>query len=426
MLAAALLLALSAQASTAPVRGVVLISLDTVRGDRFDRMSRLESWARGGVVFDSAFTEATYTLPAHASMLTGLYPSANGAGGRPPNLRAMTPQAPRLAKLLRAAGFATAGFYSGEFVSPKFGFGEGFDVYEHERFDGRLGDVFARARAWLEGREPKDGKFFLFVHSFPVHRYLLATGGLDECKPVYDYDHPPHFDRSDDPRCANLKENYDKSAKCVDEPLGDFLSWLDSSGAGRDALVVVTSDHGEALCDGQLRSPPIGHSFPPYDSLSRVILAARWPDGRFAGARAAGLIQHVDLAPMILESAGVRVPKGLDGVSPLAALAATAPWPRSEAIFDDDRWVGVRTAAFKLIDYEDGARELYDLKTDPGERRELSAERPKELAAMLALDRRFRKSRRGVKGERPGASAETRNALKAEGYLPNDAPASKR
>ncbi|MFI5349406.1 MAG: sulfatase-like hydrolase/transferase [Elusimicrobiota bacterium] len=377
-------------------RSVIIVSIDTWRADFADSAAAFEDFSRTAARFDAAFTAATWTVPSHATMLTGRYPSGHGAGGtsprapRPPvtaDMRAISLGVPMLAEILRARGLRTAGFYFGPVLDPKWGFARGFDSYKQGRFDGSLETTLRDASSWLES-EGKKGPFFLFAHTFMVHRYVaidLEAGGT--CPPKHDYDKPvvPGPAPPIETVCAKDRARYAASVRCAGSELERLLDAVRRLGLDSDTLVIVTSDHGEALCEPHLRAPLLGHGYPPYESQIRVPLAMRFPDGRGAGARIASAVREVDIVPTVLDSLGVPAPPGLEGRSLLPLIGGTtAPAP---VFAETDEWQMARDGGLKYVRHRDGLEELYDLAADPGETRLLAD--PARLAPMRATLRDF-------------------------------------
>jgi arylsulfatase A-like enzyme len=402
LLGAAVCAAPAVATEPARPRGLILISIDTLRADFLGAYGAsvptpaFDGFARQGIVFENAFSAATWTLPSHATMLTGLFPSSHGAGGMTPgsgveDLRGFSPDVSTLAEILHAHGFRTAGFHFGPVLDARWGFGRGFDVYENGVF--RPGassgtyveDTFQKAAEWLErqdGRSP----YFLFIHSFDVHRYgFIDLRDGPTCPPRFDYSQSfAGLTATDDPRCPAARERYSAAVACLDADFGRLMARLDAAGA-RDAAVFVVSDHGEALCEPHERSPLVGHGFPPYENQIRVPFAVRLPGGRLAGQRRPDSGGLADVVPTALDALGLASAPGLfQGRSLMRAGAG----PR--AIFaESDGWQMVRLAGFKYIRYRDGFEELFDLAADPAEALNLSAA-PASRARLADLRARLR------------------------------------
>ncbi|MFI5361377.1 MAG: sulfatase [Elusimicrobiota bacterium] len=359
LIATAFVCAPARAAAPARPRGLILISIDTLRADHLGAYGAspaaspaFDAFAAQGILFENAYSAATWTVPSHATILTGLYPSSHGAGGFPEenSARGFSPDAATLAELLRARGFRTAAFHFGPTLDARWGFDRGFDVYE----TGHLRDVstagarderslleewqststtvratleettFGRAADWLarqDGRAP----YFLFVHTFAVHRYgriALDADGGSSCPPRFDFAlNLKNVTSADDPRCPLARRRYASAVRCVDGEFGRLMAGLDAAGA-RDAVVIVVSDHGEALCEARERAGLIGHGYAPYEEQLRVPLAVRLPDGLFAGRRSSETASLVDVLPTALDALRLDPPPGTSGTKPAASRSA--------------------------------------------------------------------------------------------------------
>jgi arylsulfatase A-like enzyme/Flp pilus assembly protein TadD len=342
-------------------RNLILISVDTLRADRLscygyegNQTPNFDRWAREGVRFEHAYTETPLTLPAHASLMTGLFPTAHGIRE---NLGfKLDPDFPALAEIFRNNGYATAGFIGSYVMSSETGIARGFQVYD-ETFDRTIESVVAptqlqrsadqvtdRFLEWL--REHRGGPFFVFLHYFD-----------------------PHMPR---PR------GYDWEVTQVDRNLGRIDGFLREHDLLEDTHLVVTSDHGESLGE----HGESGHGFFIYDATLRVPLIFR-PASTAGMERSRTVPDPVSLAdvmPTVLELAGLNVPESVQGRSlvPLlegGALESTGLYAESYVPSLQFGWSplrSIRTERYKFI--EAPRPELYDLESDPGETRNLYRE----------------------------------------------------
>ena len=306
---------------------VIRVSIDTLRADHvglygYKRPTTpfLDRWAQQATVFDQAFTTAAWTLVAHMTMLTGLFPEQHGVIGKKVGL---SPEIPLLAERLRTAGYRTYGLHNGGWIDEKYGFDRGFSVFREHK---GLEEADEHLRLLLPDFE-KDGPFFLFLHVFDVHCGNLAKDDSPYPSPER-YQHlfteglvplpgpPPerwwHNENVlDEEQRKTLVALYDGGIRHVDDQLGQWFAELDRRGLTKGALIVITSDHGEAL--GQ-RGRLDMHGECWQEGL-HVPLVVRHPDGVESGSRIERPVHLGDLVPTILETVGLPVDPWLPGTS---------------------------------------------------------------------------------------------------------------
>lgn len=378
----------------------------------------LAQLAREGVRAERMISTSTWTLPSHASLFTGLFPSLHGATEEN---HVLSPRFRVLPEILRDAGYRTAAFCPNPWVSPETGFGRGFDSFYTQRLSGRLagsatdyarrasdrvlGRIDAGARrtnvallAWLETvQEP----FCAFVHYREPHLPLRPPAPYDRMFA------PPNTDpgrlRSlnqdaaaflsgsvtmDAADLAVLTAAYDGALCYVDMRLQEIGAVLAGSGRWDRTLVVVLGDHGEHLGEHGM----IGHQFGLYDSALHVPLVLRCPEKVPRGFVLDDIVQPIDVMPTVLAIAGVSSPELLPGRAilqqaqaapgPAFAIAESfrcswGPYRRRFPGYDWDRLrvrtKAIRTRREKFIWRSDEANELYDVVQDPHETRNLIA-----------------------------------------------------
>jgi arylsulfatase A-like enzyme/predicted Zn-dependent protease len=292
---------------------LVLVTLDTVRADRLPAYGyagiatpALDALAREGIRFAQAATTVPFTLPAHASILTGVYPPRHGV--RENVGFALGADPPTVAERLRDAGYATAGFVSAFVLDSRWGIGRGFETF-HDDFDPQQvasanlasaqrdgAETVAAATAWLDAR-PAERPFFLWVHLYDAH---------DPYTPP-----EPYASRYPD-------RPYEAEIAYLDELVGRLRAALEARGLLASTALALTADHGEGLGEHRERY----HGFFVYDATVRVPLLLRLPGGELAGRVVSTAVSHVDMAPTLLELAGQSPSAGLDGESLLAVATA--------------------------------------------------------------------------------------------------------
>lgn len=287
-----------------PAQGVILVTLDTTRADALGCYGgsplvapHMDQLARESVVYDAAHSVAPLTLPAHASMLTGLYPPRHQVHDN--GIATVPASAATLAELARAAGVQTAAVVSSTVLDRAFALDQGFESWEQparpEPFQTAAPpelsaqEVLLRARRWL-GRRDEQRPFFLWLHFYDPHApYAPPSAFLKQAG-------------------GNV---YLGEVAAVDAALGDFLAPLRADGVLDRALVLVLADHGESL--GEHGEP--AHGAFCYEATARVPFLVRFPGGRRGGERSAALVSAVDVFPTALEALGLQVPGGIDGAS---------------------------------------------------------------------------------------------------------------
>jgi len=401
----------------APAQGfnLLLVTVDTVRadhlgayGDAAAQTPNLDSLARGGARFEHAESPVPLTLPAHASILSGLLPPRhrlrqNGFGRFPETV-------PTLATRLSAAGYRTGAFVGAFVLDRRFGLARGFDVYDDDihrdpngppalEAERRGREVVDRALAWLEGADNRP--FFAWVHLYDAHA---------------PYDPPEPY------RQRFADRPYDGEIAEVDAQVGRLLEALERRGWSRRTVVAVAGDHGEALGEhGELT-----HGLLIYEASLHVPLLVRAPDVLPRGLIAQAPVSLVDLAPTLaallghpLDGAGEPALDGRD-LSPF--LCAGREPPASDVYSESYYatmfgWSALSALRRGDLKYIAAPRpELYDLHRDPGELHNL-------LPPEEATSRPLAAALTAVAGARPSPSAgptpdaETRARLASLGYL---------
>lgn len=423
---------------------VIVLSLDTVRADRFScygapegSTPRMDAFARGADRYESCSATSSWTLPSHASMFTGLFPFEHGShgfevDGMIDNVHPLHPDHVTFAEELGGFGYDTAAFVANNvYLAKRYGMDQGFDTYEvhHER----AAEVMGRALAHVDRHLAKDTDrpLLLFVNVMDAHRPYMAysdeelaalpreqdPSGLleDLCKQVMNRGEAPGElgDR--------VSELYSRAIHRLDAEVGGFLDALDKKGILEGAVVVITSDHGEAFGTHGI----VEHAKDVYEPLVAVPLIVRLPgqpDGRVIRERASlvdvpGLIARglTGNAGGVARNTFPRVP----GTHPVTSEIHFAR-PRDIVLyktqFQHER-TALREGDMKLI-LGGPDVQLFDLAEDPGELLNLASARPGPVTAMTATLDEFIATYRYT-GERlqPRAlSDEANRAMNALGY----------
>ena len=357
-----------AQAATKP--DIILITLDSTRADRMGflgghaKTPALDALAKDSLVFERAYAQAPLTVVSHATLLTGTYPQTHQVTEFGAPLAASLPFLP---DLLHAQGYRAAAFVGSIALDPKNGlapgFERGFALYDAGFHPPQLGgstapatvrradQVIARATAWLS--KPGQMPIFLWVHLI-------------------------------DPETTSAS-SYDSAIASTDAVVAKLIATLKTQKLYDDALIVVAADHGQSLgAHGEDT-----HGIFLYDETIHVPLLMKLPKAQMA-KHVTSRVGLVDVAPTLLEVAGVPVPSQMQGQSLLRiAKAASAPdqpvYSRSDFPQRGFGWSSLESwRAGKYLYIRAPKPELYDLSTDPGATKNLAASSKATLETIAA------------------------------------------
>lgn len=388
---------------------VLLVTLDTTRADRLGCYGRagaatpnLDALAARGVLFRQAYAHVPLTCPSHASMLTGRLPTRHGV--RDNGGYVLAPEIPTVAERFQAAGHRTGAFVSAFVLDRRFGLARGFGTYHDRVPPGRAADqgdpshrsvraedTVGRAMQWLSAATAQP--FFLWVHLFDPH---------------HPYEPPEPF------ASRFRADPYDGELAYLDAQLGRLIE----AAAARGALVAVMGDHGEGLGDHQ----EVTHSYFVYSNTQRVPFLLSLPGHLPAGTAVDGVVRGVDLAPTLLDLAGLPALPETDGSSLVPWLTGRRDGDAGPAYLESyhprfwwgaSELLGLRSGRWLFI--EAPRPELYDVAADPAEKANLAASRPAELEALRARLRTFNAG--GPPAPAGRVDAETARNLRALGYL---------
>ncbi len=427
---------------------VLVVSLDTLRADLLEarrpdgtpEMPRLAAFAAEATRFPNAFAPMAFTLPSHMTLLTGTHPETHFVTTEKDVL---SPEIETLAEVFQRAGYATVGLQTSSWLKAGFGFDRGFDVYEEIPMGlAAAGRIVSRVEAELARARSAGRPAFLFAHIFDAHSDFGFEGNRLSyySEPVYRSD----LELSEatlcdaEQRCATdfllwadreqravsgrdrelHFELYRRGARQLDDALGELFDHLAASGFLARGAVVVVSDHGEEFREhGRFLHSQV------YAESLRVPLLIRPPGGVSGGRVDPRPVGLEDLAPTLARLAALPPPAAHQGSD---LLAPAAPGTHAVRVGQDKlrrTRYGLRADQRLLVwDFADSTTQLYDLAADPGERVDLAAERPQEVAELrsrlVAELRRLRRERpalRQAAGELFGPRE--RETLRSLGYL---------
>ena len=337
---------------------VLFVVLDTVRKDRlgpygYDRATtrELSRFAEEATVFESAVAPAPWTLPVHASLFTGRYPSQHGADQGSPYLDGDV----TLASALSAAGYDTACYSSNAWITPYTGLTEGFDAQDSffevlpgdvlsgplasawqtvndndylrdlasklvhlgamahsklasgESADSKTPSVIDRTKSFIDDSESDDG-WFAFINLMDAHLpYYPPEEYREEFAPGVDPDDVCQNSKEynsgareiDDEEWEAIRDLYDAEIAHMDAELGRLFDWLRETGQWEETTVVVCADHGELHGEHDL----YGHEFALYDQLINVPLLVKHP--ALEADRCDDLVELLDCYHTVLDALDV-------------------------------------------------------------------------------------------------------------------------
>jgi len=353
---------------------LLLVTFDTTRADHLPAYGyehgetpTLSRLARNGIRYARCYSPVPLTLPSHASLMTGLYPFHHGV--RNNGTDQLGHALPTLAEQLRDRGYATGAVVAAYVLDSRFGLDRGFAHYDDDlsaaenapKFgfaERSAGAVTDAALAWLAGLGP--GPFFLWVHYYDPHSPYEPPGWQAE---------------------VAIAAPYDLEIAYADGELERLLAQVDAIGerTGRGTLGVFTADHGEALWE---HGEPT-HGYFVYEETLHVPLIVTLPSAAGAGTVIETPVSLVDIFPSILTWLGLSLPEPIDG-TPLPTGEAEDQQRQGEAraVYFESQvpqryygWSPLRGVVVGFEKYIEAPRpELYDLRSDPDEDRNLIAE----------------------------------------------------
>lgn len=438
---------------------IIIMLADSLRPDHLSAYGyplptspAIDRLAREGVLFVRGYAASNWTVPTHASLFTGLYPSSHGCYSL---YSTLDPAAPTLAQILSRNGYLTGGFVDNRLLGSRYGLMRGFHKIlgvdnEHKvslalsRVCDRLfqdrsasKNILRTAGKWIERAQARKVPYFLFFNFMDTHlpyrprkpyiqeflRSFPARGVNKKLARKFT------TDEINTKKAANelyagmtaadwdwLGRFYDSNIRALDEQIGSFLESLKNRGLLANTLVIVTADHGEFFGEGGIG----GHLHSSMNDAGLRIPLIVWCPGRLPPGRITWAVSQVDLFPTVLKLAGCadaipRAVQGEDLFAPSARNGLLAEfWDDIRQRFSRAFYAG----DFKLVAPASGRRELYDLKNDPREKTDLALRRAALLSSLAALlAERLRSMPQKKSGEDRGKKKEMEKLLRSLGYL---------
>jgi arylsulfatase A-like enzyme len=405
---------------------VVLIVLDTARADFFssygfpDKTTPVfDRLASEGTRYSSAFSTSFWTLPGHASLFTGLYPSEAGATSETNRLPG---EVSTIAELLREAGYRTLGSASNPWLTEERGFHQGFEDFREvwredpDRARFAVEEIGVEdAVDWIEESARGENPFFLFLNFNSPHmpytpppdllsRFVSPDRSRAQVRRLMEVAGPWKFLAGElslnEGDFEALREMYAGEIAVTDRYVDAIVEALEKEGILDDTLLIVTSDHGENIGDHGM----IDHALSMYDTTVRVPLVIRYPERFEAGAVVDDLVSLVDVVPTILDASELIDESNRERVEH-RSLCSNRRERRPFVVAENDRPVNavrllsemfpgfdttsidrplrmIRTDRHKLIWPIGGEPEVYDLERDPNEKIDITGVHP-ELEEVL-------------------------------------------
>ena len=418
---------------------IILVTLDTTRADRLScygykraTSPRLDKLANESVVYTRAIAPSSWTLPSHASLFTGKFPSSHGARydlngplmltnaikgptfwNKTFRARGIDTNEKTLAEILKDVGYTTGAVVGGPWLKRVFGLDKGFDYYDDDQItilNGRLASqVTSHALRWLKKISQK--KFFLFLNYFDPH---------------YPYKPPREFACTflpkgslSSPRKISHKETnalYDAEIFYMDFFIGQLLDNLKQFGLYHKTLIIVTADHGELL--GEHGETLHGRYL--YQEELHIPLIIKYPGTEYKPKEEDVRLQLTDIFTMILNRLGIAPPPDIQGSIPPnikhPIFAEVYPLP---ALSPHGDWRAIYKGKFKFLWNSKGNNLLFNLDDDPSESVNLLDQYPDLVKTMGSAINEFMATlpKPGPAGPIQEIDEETTEALKSLGYV---------
>ena len=382
-----------------PDWNVVLISIDTLRADHLgcygyskNTTPHIDRFSKDSVLFSENIAQASSTAASHASIFTSLIPSHHGA-----SFSAKTPipeETMTMAEILKDNNYRTISYNGGAQVVAKFGFDQGFDVYESYPGKGDhlektfIGKVQAAIK-WIKSNPNEP--FFLFLHTYEVHHpYTPQLQYLDLFEQDYSGKLPAHIpvkllrtinkgevdiSRQDKDHIINA---YDAEIYSMDNAFGALVGYLKKEKLYDKTIIIFTSDHGEEFGEhGRMG----WHSHALYDEQLKVPLIIKFQDSKYASQIIHEQTRGIDILPTLLDILGISTLESFEGVSLIGYLTGT----QKEQLFAvsqqdtrrKNRPTAIRTKKWKLY-----GSKLFNLRSDPQEQKNLASKKKKVYGKM--------------------------------------------
>ncbi|MCI0413866.1 sulfatase-like hydrolase/transferase [bacterium] len=366
---------------------VLLITIDTIRPDYLscygssNKTPNIDQLANRGILFENAFCQVPLTFPSHTSILTGLFPTRHGVHQN--GLEIFNKKEELITAAFRANGYRTGAVISSFVLDRKFGLADGFDVYD-DRME-RMPTLTSNFEVERRGDETVSAASKI-LEKFRAEKWFLW---------IHFYD--PH---------TPYNPGYAQEISFVDQQIGRLMDWLQERKLTDRLVVALLGDHGESLGEHGEKT----HGFFVYNSTLKIPMILAYPDSK--QKRVSNIVAAVDVAPTLLQLAGIQDLRSRDGHSLFQ--------PRKADVYFESRYAellgwnglqGLIRENWKLI--ATTRSELYDLSGDSHERnnlysaqQDISRPMKRDLTSMISIS---------AKAATP--DQETLEKLKSLGYI---------
>jgi arylsulfatase A-like enzyme len=402
-------------AARASELNVIVVSMDSLRADHTGLgggtfTPNLDAFQKEAVAFSAATSAASWTVPSHMAIFTGLWPSRHGvvnklvpdpAGGKEMVFDRLKDTIPIFPEELSRQGWEAVAFTGGAGVSGKFGYNRGFTSYLDDKTFAGMDYSGPPAMEWLSANSGR--RFFMFFHGYDTHGQHPVGKTVAEISPGYAGPIDGSIEQQAELREAGLAaiknpgdpakgdippadaevllKVYQEKVREADARLGLFFGRVRELGLMDKSIIVVLSDHGEEFMEHGY----LDHGATICEHQVHVPLMIRFPGGE--GARVVDTpVRTIDTFPTLFDALGVAGPPDIDGKSLIPLLQGEKVDLPIHSESDYRLFVhhrsGRRDSKKLILDLSDGKKELYDLAADPGETMDLSETDPRTAYEM--------------------------------------------
>lgn len=417
---------------------IVLIAADTLRadflscyGNKWIETPSVDALAGDGIIFENAVSQASWTLPSHATLMTSRYPLQHGclSYNNPLSETETT-----LAEVLKRDGYKTGAFISTFLVSSKFGFNQGFDTFDEDLdpdYQRPVAKFHDKTLKWIENN--KDENFFLWLHYFePHYPYLEHSPYTDKYEKILNGNKKGTFDRShewiketfnkgkddlNETDINRLKSLYGGEVSYLDGFIGEVIAKLKEEGVYDNTIIVFTSDHGEMLGEQHI----IEHGDSLFQPEINVPLIFKIPSAMkvASGRRINSLVELTDVMPTLLGLLDINTDIKMEGKSLYPLFSGDKTVLRKYAFSEVHNYKSIINDRWKLImslPVLDSPM-LFNLEDDPGEKKNIYYSEIKKGGALRDEMLRRIENLNNPEPEMSKVSSEDEKRLKSLGYI---------